>query len=38
LNLACSPYSGTGPSTLNDNTQINVRLIIYFPKRTGVRR
>ena len=27
LNLACSPCSGTGPSTLKLNTQINVRLI-----------
>ena len=32
LNLACSPYSGTGPSTLKDNTQIRVRLTINFLK------
>ena len=31
LNLACSPDSGTGPSTLNVNTQINVRFMIYSP-------
>jgi hypothetical protein len=32
LNLACSPYSGTGPKTLKLNTQIRVRLTINFLK------